>query len=143
MQIKFRGFRKDGKGWVEGYYRKQLFYNRFDNTLLYEKHFIGAFDNLTYFDGLFEQVEIHPESLSMLTGLTDKNGKEIFGKDLLQSDNGDKFLVDFRNGSWVIVHEPTCGAEIDGECKTDLLFDAIKVYKFEIIGNQYEQPQNG
>lgn len=78
--IKFRGKRIDNKGWVYGYYRKNSFYNKLgDNPLLiYEKHFIGAFDNLSLIDNLFEQVEVHPESVGQFTGLKDRNGVEIY-----------------------------------------------------------------
>ena len=78
--IKFIGKRIDNKGWVYGYYRKNSFYNKLgDNPLLiYEKHFIGSFDNLSLIDNLFEQVEVHPESVGQFTGLKDRNGVEIY-----------------------------------------------------------------
>lgn len=72
--IKFRGKRKDGKGWVYGFYRMQTFYNRFGGDItevVFVKHFIGCLDNLTYFDGIFEQVEIIPETLGQLRYIKD------------------------------------------------------------------------
>lgn len=64
--------------------------------------------------------------------------KEIYKGDILQCENDKIYLVDFRNGSWVIVHSPTCGSEREGECKTDYLYDALKILGLEVIGNEYQ-----
>ena len=67
--------------------------------------------------------------------------KEIYIGHILQ-DEHKKYLVDFRNGSFVVVHEPSCGTEREGECKTDYLFDFLKLNKdnIEIIGNIDDNP---
>ena len=116
QQIKFRGFRTDGKGWVYGYY----VYRPDGKHLVYWQPFPEATQN-TYH-------EIHPESLGMFTGLTDKNGKEIYGAignkggDIVQSDWGYGF--------------PRCIVFLD-------TFNYAKIEctisdNIEIIGNQWE-----
>ena len=86
-EIKFRGLRTDGKGWVYGYYRKCTFYNKLGDEPkeIYTKHFIGSFSNLDLFDGIFEQVEVIPESVSQFTGLKDKNDQEIYEGDVCKN----------------------------------------------------------
>jgi hypothetical protein len=131
QQIKFRGFRTDGKGWVEGYY------NSFAHQL---KRY-----NIIYteFDG---QHEIHPESLGMFTGLTDKNGKEIFGA--IGEKGGDVIaigdfvlFVKFENCSFRLF----CSA-IKNSDGTPLRWGELsRIWELgyqksiEIIGNQFEQ----
>ncbi len=67
--------------------------------------------------------------------------KEIYVGYILQ-DEYRNYLVDFRNGSFVVVHEPSCGTEREGDCKTDYLFDFLKLKKdnIEIIGNIDDNP---
>jgi hypothetical protein len=135
QQIKFRGFRTDGKGWVEGFY----VYRPDGKHLIYWKPFDEATQN-TYH-------EIHPESLGMFTGQTDKNGREIFGA--IGERGGDRveFIfwmagqgeciayevlanVVFKDSSFILEHS-------DRELMNPLLlFDFID--RIEIIGNQFE-----
>lgn len=67
-QIKFRGFRTDGKGWVEGDLVKWKSRNLYAVLPQEGDQWNNPFD-----------FTIHPESLGMFTGETDKNGREIFG----------------------------------------------------------------
>lgn len=124
---KYRGFRKDGKGWVEGYYWKTK-----------SGHYIthnGATE--------YQDVFIHPESLGISVGLSDKNGREIFGS-IDGSKGGDVLMyigtnmssmdVIFQNGMFVGV----------GPFNTHSLHTYLTASDFqsiEIIGNQYEPQQ--
>lgn len=70
-QIKFRGLRTDGEGWVHGYYW-------FDNQN--KKHKITS--DLS--DDNFRCYEVIPETVGQFTGLKDKNEKEIFEGDIVE-----------------------------------------------------------
>src|SRR5690625_4399673 len=127
-EIKFRVFDKD--------YKKM--------------HIVGKdrHDSLTCWDGQVQYYNLQNGEgsgehgsyiLMQFTGLTDKNGKEIYEKDILDFDNR-KHIVTFDNGGFGIwkdvrvdlysnqmrkLHEPLWNLVVD-EC--------------EVIGNIYEHP---
>jgi hypothetical protein len=129
-EIKFRGLRTDGGGWVEGYYRTYSFYNKLGDEpkLIYTKHFIGSFDNLVLFQGIFEQVEVHPETVGQFTGLKDKNGKEIYLDDTYLDDDGDLFKV----------VELDCGRYALHLIGSNYIDEFVLWKQIEIIGNIHE-----
>jgi uncharacterized phage protein (TIGR01671 family) len=84
--IKFRGLRADGKGWVYGYYVRNVFGD----------HIIVAQDY--YSDGSVKSTEaflVLPESVGQWTGKQDRDGKDIYEGDIIERD---EFL-------WVVVFD--------------------------------------
>ncbi|MCK5219616.1 hypothetical protein KAR10_08840 [bacterium] len=106
-------------------------------TLLPTGNFINVHSNPKH-----SHIYSHDKMLPLLfTGLKDKNGKEVWERDIAKGEDGKIYLVDFRYGGWVCVHAPTCGTEREGECLWDDLYSAIKAYNLVIIGNELENPE--
>jgi hypothetical protein len=112
-QIKFRGLRLDGKGWVVG-------------SLLCPH----AGNESTYIIGCNgSDFEVKPETVGQFTGLTDRNGVEVFEGDLVGID-GIVCPVKWMDGAFHIVmderHERNQAIQ-------------VRMSKFEVIGNIHEQ----
>lgn len=117
--ILFKGKRKDNGEWVEGFYCGKVNYTFFS----------PAKDSSQIIDNDLMWHEVIPETVGQFTGLTDKNGKEIFEGDIF------KFPDEIWESSYT-----SCGTEYDsftvenygvvGFCEDTGRFDFIK-YKFD------------
>jgi len=116
--IKFRGLRTDGKGWHYG----DLVHNSIDGHGVSIR--VGIRTDDCY------PVEVHPETVGQFTGLTDKNGSEIWEGDRLSHRYyGDPIVVWQKNGSWKLRSE---------KMNTSVGFGTWAP-QIEIIGNIHEQ----
>ncbi|WPS54794.1 YopX family protein [Streptococcus sp. S1] len=88
-------------------------------------------DAITFYRGA-EEVE-----LMQSTGLFDKNGKEIFEKDILDY-NGRKVIVKWHGSYASFIYEFV--DELKNR-KTEWKPLYLSYYKFEVIGNIYENPE--
>lgn len=82
---------------------------------------------------------IHTETIGQFTGLTDKNGKDIYQHDIIQlqgKENKYNCLVDWNInlGAWCISIENKCvGVKPLGEW--------LREDRFIVIGNIYDNPE--
>lgn len=117
-QIKFRGLRTDGKGWVYG-----DMFNATTGATIIENggESLGSFHFVI------------PESVGQFTGLRDKNGLEIFEGDFLRGSSDDKCLVIWRQdlSSFALTK--------DGWAYDHYFGEAIDPGFCEVIGNIHDR----
>jgi len=129
-KIVFRGFNKKRGIWLYGNY-----------ILNRGAHFIAPQE---FADGkTWEDYEVEEESIGQFTGLTDKNGKEIYEGDIVQwgdSEHKIKQVVEFRNGAFGYVYD-TIGSFVPYAANTNFDFAALGTDKrFEIVNNIHDNP---
>ena len=87
------------------------------------------------FDWIFDLPNRHKCSEPMLfIGLLDKNGKEIFHKDILRDNTGKYIVVEWseKYASWCLSR--------DGWMFNHYFGEAVDPKEVEVIGNTYENP---
>ena len=119
-EILFRGKSTDTGAWVYGYYCGPF----------------GDFDEheiCDIADPTCSRVDVDPETVGQYTGLTDKNGKQIFegdivrGRDALEKGLVVEGYIDHQYGSFCIV----------GDLITHFRW---MDYEVEVIGNVHDNP---
>lgn len=139
-EILFRGKRVDNGEWETGYYVRANYH--------WHKHGIhkdwivtGACSNGGWF-ALHGRYPVVSDTVGQYTGLTDKNGKQIFEGDILDvSGNPDAVLLGYRNGRAIVRwDEDVSGFEpfayYDSDCG---LYICEK--ECVVIGNIHDNPE--
>jgi len=132
MQVKFRGKRKGGNEWLIG----DL------NHVNGGTYIIPTEDAPLNSPDWFE---VEPSSIGMFTGLTDKNGKEIFGA---IGENGGDIIGNKWEKMYVFYNSKTasfCAKFESGNIEplvTEQGWKAdLKEYKWKIIANATDNPE--
>lgn len=141
-KILFRAKRLDNGEWIHGYYATK---GVDDKTI---KHFIcePTFDpNGSCYCGMFYLMdyEVNPDTVGQFTGLHDKNGKEIYEGDIIESINDigqiarHKILYEQAWGGWVTI---VIGTKFNGyyfRCNQTWITNHDK----KVIGNIHDNPE--
>lgn len=126
-EILFKAKRKDNGKWVEGYYRRIPCMRMLEHYIMPRNP-----------KNRMEQYAIDPDTLCQYTGLTDKNGNNIWENDIV------------RRTDLYVVSEPSVGfIEYDLENTSFLIHWTDKVEysptyhwkdRLEVIGNIFDNP---
>ena len=83
-----------------------------------------------------EKIEVAPNTVGQFTGFYDCNGNAIFKDDILQNLLFPEVVrqVGWYHGCWVLIYE-------EQESDPNILFDALRNFDFQIIGNVYNNPE--
>lgn len=121
-QIKFRGWNPKNRTWLYGYY----LVNR-------GGHFIVT-DGVQPPTKIVEDFEVLPETVGQYTGLKDKNGTEIYERDIVIIGSNLKAMVIWFNGSFRFQDELSCKATY-----FDDIGCIMRDYEVLIIGNIHDK----
>ena len=114
-QIKFRGKRNDQDEWVFG----DLIEENGGDTYIVQANIIQ-----------WKQFEVDPDTVSQFTGLTDKNGTEIYEGDVVQYE---KVRIDWSKTIRTI-------EKFEIEYNDCANYNQDEASKLEIIGNIHDNP---
>ena len=120
--IKFKAKRLDNGEWVKG-------------DLVHSTSYVG----ISYPSDEFSDVPIvhrvDPSTVCQFTGLKDREGKEVWDHDLLQSQGtGVIYEVSWsQDEGGFIVKESVCGARL-----LNFLCPVLTLFKFKVIGNKFD-----
>jgi uncharacterized phage protein (TIGR01671 family) len=119
-EIKFRGKMVDNGEWAYGYF-----------TVIKGTYYISE----DVPDGVYFDHSVIPETVGQFTGLHDKNGKEIYEGDIVQTD-------DYSKGAFFGINQPVKHIVIEyEELSTGMGFRILHKDSAQVIGNIYENPE--
>lgn len=120
-KIKFRGQKDYNKEWVYGYLLQ------FDWADFIVKY--GSFE---------ERQRVIPETVGQFTGLTDKNGKEIYEGDIIQDNNGIGVIMWFQT-AWGIASYAYGYNGLKSYTAVDSFYSK-ETKEWTVIGNIHDNP---
>jgi uncharacterized phage protein (TIGR01671 family) len=120
-QIKFRAWDKEKKAWIRPSFYGDILVGGYEIAIVNNKPKNGGYDLDSF--KLFNHQETDNIEIIQFTGLLDKNGKEIYERDIFAPlyNRIRPFVVEFQDGAF------NCAR--------------YSVKNSEVIGNIYENPE--
>jgi uncharacterized phage protein (TIGR01671 family) len=127
-------------------------WDREERTMNYVGEAYPSYPDQTFFVGMDgkpyvvsenECIDMSEKLLPLYsTGLTDRNGKEIYEGDIAKSPHGGIGIVEFHNSWAAFYYKTVVGKNEDGKLVSmrSLVPFWNDAPKFEVIGNIYEHP---
>ena len=117
---------------------REIKFRAWDGQKMYYNVLAGHPNNVCDYDGkdiwFWEEL---PKDIMQYTGLKDKNGKEIYERDILKEDDGRLFRVEYREDGFITMSISNNKYKRDIPCG---LYYSIEVGTV-VIGNIYENPE--
>ena len=141
--IKFRGKRADNGDWVIG----SLVMVCDGESLRRYPCIVISFNH-----DVFDWHEVIPETVGQFTGLTDKNGKEIFEGDIIRVTEEDEDSITGNGFEHIGIVKYGCNGKFVSDYQTSFILHCKTWYKeegllysvrygYEIIGNIHDNPE--
>lgn len=141
-KILFRGKRCDNGEWVYGSYVEAT--DGWHNKGIHKEWICShARSNGGWFS-LGEKHAVISETVGQFTGLTDKNGREIFEWDIVRNGYTNHLGEFYNNGTVVYVENDGCFEIANDECYLNRLTRNMVVQRnIEVISSIHDTPKRG
>lgn len=136
-EILFRGKRTDNGKWVEGFYSAEEY-----NPNIRKIEYIPRIQII----GKCVSLGVLPETVGQYTGLTDKNGRKVFERDIIKAKNPYTDEIYIGIVEWGNFYAFGVGFVIlwDTDADNDIspsLFYWVHDVGVEVVGNCYDNPE--
>lgn len=128
-QIKFRGKRVNNGQWIEGYYGESFREISSDIKTSY----------IVEMNRRPKGHDIHKETVGQFTGLTDKNGKEIYEGDIIEDKNGIGVIMWFQT-AWGVASYAYGYDGLKSYTAVDSFYSK-ETQEWIVIGNIHDNPE--
>ena len=127
-EIKYRGLKtfqifngETNSVWIYGFYLKRGTYGD-----------PGPQAHIFVYENGYEGYRVEAETIGQFTGLSDKDGQEIYEDDIISFDDGKIGIVEFTRGCFVVRY--------GRDNMTRALYE-VHNWSVKILGNRFENPE--
>lgn len=141
-EILFRGKRVDDNEWCCGYFVSQD-----KESYIFEQPEVDKGIDLGGYLDCCQMSEVIPETVGQYTGLTDKNGRQIFEGDIVDVSENPQFIYVgvalYRYGLFNVVYDKSCFMKRKITDKNDEkgLYHFLETEQYQVVGNIFDNSE--